>query len=302
VPLSPVSPFPCRSREQVTMNSEKPKSCLNSKLILEIINPSEGLYKRIPARCKSWSCPYCGPVNSRNLGKLLGEVLESYLDEHRPSGRKFRYTLKLASLTVPGEDFRQSHTPFEAQKLIRKALNLLLKKLRFNYGLEEYAWFIETKNGWPHVHLLLLGTQIVSLGIMRFINDAWLCLGMGRSEVGMVKFPNRAALYLTKYVSKFESKESASGCHLWGMSKKLRSRVSESRKLASINYTVLKVFRKNEDGTCGKLLWEIGSEVSLKRSLEDEHLEELLDFFDSKINKKGVQAYFWEDSRWSDVE
>lgn len=284
------------------MTTNKLKACPNTKLFLEIVNEDEGVHKTIPARCKGWSCPYCGPINSRNLGRLLAEVLESYLEEHRPLGRKYRYTLKLATLTPLGDEWRASHSPAEAQKLIRKALNVLLKKLRFHYGLEEYAWFVETKNGWPHVHLLLLGTQISSMGIMRFVNDAWLCLGMGRSEVKMVKSPGGVAGYLTKYITKSESKESASGSHLWGMSKKLRSRVVESRRLSSINFLVLKVFRKNDDGSMGGLLWERGSEFSLKQSLESEHLGELLDFFDSKISPKGEQLYFWNDTRWSDVE
>lgn len=281
---------------------ETPKACPHTKLLIDVLNTHDGSVKRIPARCKSWSCPYCGPVNSRNLGRLLGEVLESYLEEHRPTGRKYRYTLKLATLTVPGADWRSSHSPAEAQKLIRKALNGLLKKLRFHYGLEEYAWFIETKDGWPHIHFLLLGTQISSMGIMRFVNDAWECLGMGRSEVRMVKSPNGVSRYLTKYITKSETKQSSLGSHVWGMSKKLRSRVVESQKLSSIDYLVLKVFRKNDDGSCGKLLWERGSECSLKQSLEVEHLDELLDFFDSKISPKGEQLYFWSESRWSDVE
>jgi hypothetical protein len=272
------------------------KDCPNSKLILELVDDAGMTHKRIKARCKSWSCPYCGPINSRGLGRLLGEVLESYLDEHRPSGRKYRYTLKMATLTVPGEEWRASHAPYEAQKLIRKALNGLLRKLRFHYGLEEYSWVVETKDGWPHIHLLLLGTQISSMGVMRFVNDAWFCLGMGRSEVKMVKSPRGVSGYLTKYITKNESKETACGFHVWGMSKKLRSRVVEARKLSAINYQVVKVFRMNGDGSCGKLLWEVGAVLSLKQSLENENLQELLDFFDEKITPKGEQLYFWDDS------
>lgn len=271
------------------------KECPDSKLILEIVNEAEMKHKMIKARCKRWSCPFCGPINARNLGALLGAVLASYISENSAIGRAFRYTLKIVTLTVPGDDWRLSHTPEQAQELIREALKALLRKLRLHYDLEEYFQVIETKQGWPHVHLLLLGTGIAPPGIMRFINDAWSCLGMGRSEVKMVRSHKGISSYLTKYITKYESKESCHGMHVWSMSRKLRARVVEARKIASINYQVIRVFRKNSDGSCGRMLWEIGSPLNLHQSLESENLGELLDFFDSKKNE-GEQLYYWEEA------
>lgn len=270
--------------------------CPDSKLILELINEERNEHFNTPARCKKWGCPYCGPINSRNLGQLLAGVIADYQAENRLSGAKIRYTLKSVTLTCLGDDFRSTHDGKVTGKLMKKALNRLLAALRYHYGLEEYFWVVEYVDGYPHIHLLLIGSGISGKGVMRFINDKWLCLGMGRSEVKLVRSPGGVCHYFTKYISKSGSKSSVDGAHTWEMSKKLRSRVKETRELSSMQYTVVKVFRRNDDGSVGRLIWEVGGLVTLPAALEAERLEELSAYFQDKIIFKGKQAALWDDS------
>lgn len=270
--------------------------CPRSSLILECVRYDTGQHFHHPARCKQWSCPHCGPINSKNLGRLLAEVMDSYMAEHRLTGAKMRYTLKSVTLTPPGAFWRSIHGVDDAVKLLKKALKRLLALLKRHWCLEEYFWVMEFgQDGFPHIHLLILGTGISGKGIMRFINDSWECLGMGRSEVKLVKSSGGVCHYFTKYLCKAKQKGSADGSHVWGMSSKLRQRVKERKELASENYEVLRIFRKNEDGSCGSMLWEKGAGVTLLDALEKANLKELSEYFYSKQNQKGEQTYFWND-------
>lgn len=270
-------------------------SCPDSHLILECLHHDTERHFQHLARCKKWGCPYCGPINSRNLARLVTEAVGSYIDERRLTGAKLRYTMKSVTLTMLGEGFREICSTVEAAKLIKKALNRLLASLRKHYDLEEYFWVVEYTGGFPHIHLLILGTGIEGKGIMRFINEKWLCLGMGRSEVKLVRSLGGITHYFTKYLSKSGTKDSVDGSHTWGMSTKLRGRVLEARQLASVDYQVVKVFRRNLDGSKGSLIWEMGSGISLLDALEAANLKELSDFFTRKANGQGEQSYFWDD-------
>jgi hypothetical protein len=200
----------------------------------------------------------------------------------------------MVTLTVPGAEYRDTHTVEEAATDIKKALKALLEFLRREAGLEEYFWVCEEQSGgWPHIHLVVIGRGIAGKWIMRLINDKWACLGMGRSEVKLVKSVGGLTNYLAKYLSKPESKGGLKSQRVWSMSKRLRSRVKEKRKIASERYQVVGVYRRNEDGTRGELLWEIGSGVDLIEAIGKKNLQDCLDFFEGKKNKKGEQVYFY---------
>lgn len=271
--------------------------CPNTKLILEIVDDARDRHFSIPARCKSWGCEVCGPLNSRNLGRLLGSALDGYLEDHGLTSSKVRYTAKLVTLTCPGREWRGSRTLQEAYSDFSKALTSLLEYLRRHWSLEEYFKVIEFQDdGMPHAHVLILGTCISSKGIMRAINDAWECRGMGRAETKLVRSIKGASHYLTKYLSKSSQKNFfKKGARCWSMSARLRSRVKEQKEIYSINYTVVAVYKKNSDGSKGSLLWDITSVVGLDPALRIANEEKMIPHFKGKIIPKGVQAYIWTD-------
>lgn len=290
------SPFSLSSREQSdSLPFTKPNSIPCAHLVLEVLDHSKDKHYRMAARCKKWGCPYCGPINARNLSKNLSTALESYLEEGKLTKAKMRYTVKTVTLTCPGESFRDENMPAEAGRLIKKALKSLLKSLKDHYGMVEYFWVCEYQHDlYPHIHLLVLGQGIAGKGVMRFINDRWSCLGMGRSGVEVVRSVRGTSCYMTKYLSKSGQKDSVAGAHTWAMSRALQSRVVASRKLSAIDYQVVKIFRRNDDGSTGGLIWEVASGESFVDAMERQALHELLDFFDTKINAKGEQILLWE--------
>jgi len=227
---------------------------------------------------------------------LASEAIQSFIEEFGVLLPKQRYNSKSVTLTCPGEGWRGLHPPAEAARLHAKARKRLLDWLRKHYDLEEYFWVQEERDGFPHTHLLILGTGIAGKGIMKAINDKWECLGMGRSEVRLVKSLRGFCFYMSKYMSKAESKVAHDGAHLWGMSKKLRSRVHEQKKISSLEFEVVRVFRRNSEGTRGRVIWEQGETRSIAECLVDANLEALCDFFQDRQNGKGEQLLLWDDS------
>jgi hypothetical protein len=269
--------------------------CPNVSMVLDLLNHESEERKYVPARCKKWSCPYCCKVNSQNLGRLLSEAMDDYLSEYRENPGKMRYSCKMITLTVPGSEYRSSRSVETASEEIKIALKKLLEFLRREAGLEEYFWVCESQSGgWPHIHLVVIGRGIAGKWLMRLVNDRWSCLGMGRSEVRVVKSVGGLTNYLAKYLSKPESKSGAKSKRVWSMSKKLRSRVKEKRQMGSERYQVVGIYRRNEDGSRGALLWEAGSSDGLFEALARNNLQECLDFFEEKKNKRGEQTYFYD--------
>lgn len=271
-------------------------ACPNAKLVIEMVDSKSETVRWIAARCKKWSCPVCARINALNLGRLIGESLMAYIEERRQKNMAHKYELKLVTLTVPGEKWREENTRDEAARKIKKALKSLLEWLRREADLEEYVWVCEDQqDGWPHIHLVILGRGIAGKWIMRAINDRWCELGMGRSEVALVRKPIGVNVYLAKYLGKGEQKEDTKGMRAWSMSKKLRKRVKEKRELASERYTVVRIYARNSDGSRGKLIWEKGSGISLESALAAANLDECLDYFERKKNGGGQEQITFLD-------
>lgn len=254
--------------------------CPNSKIILDLVSDTTNQRFTVPARCKSWSCPYCSVINSRNLGSYLAEALASYLSERRLSEPKMRYTVKLVTLTVPGREFRALHTVQEAELMVKSALKGLLESLRRHYDLSEYFWVREyQQGGWAHIHLLILGAGISGKGVMRFINDFWECRGLGRAETALVRKINGVSRYLCKYLSKPSSKQcDIKGLRAFGISKKLSERVKASGRVSDSDYTVVAIYR-NEGGVPGEKLWAIGDASDWRKVFEESVLHALSQWF-----------------------
>lgn len=255
-------------------------SCPNAMMVLEVLDHKEQRHRFIQARCKRWTCPHCGKINSRNLGRLVGEAVQAYMDQIPVNSAKRRYLVKLVTLTVPGSEYRNRVGAADAHSYLKKSLDVLLKAIRRSAGAVEYLWVCEEQaDGYPHIHLLLMGPGIAGKWIMRFINDVWTCLGMGRSSVEMVRDVGGVGRYLAKYLSKEKSKADQKGKRVWSISRRLRAMVKEKRELSSERYQVVAVYARNADGSRGSCLWRVGDAMTIMEVLEASHLKQCLEFF-----------------------
>lgn len=270
--------------------------CPHCKLILEVVKDSEETRFAMRARCKSWDCEVCGPINSRNLGRLLGEAMTAYMAENDLTDPKLRYGAKLVTLTCPGDEWRDSRTVQERWDEFRKALTSELEYLRRHWGVKEYFKVVETqKDGTPHAHLIILGNSIASKGFMRAINDSWECRGMGRAETRLIRSLRGACHYVVKYLTKPTSKSGPKGKRCWSMSHELRRRVKENKEITSQEFTVIAVYKALSDGSRGSLVWSINSYCDLNAALRVYGEERSIPLFKGREIRPGVQVYIWSD-------
>lgn len=249
------------------------------------------------ARCKSWDCPVCGKINARNVARFLWEALDDYMRENDLSTAVARYTVKLVTLTCPGESWREARTPVQRRSEFDKALTSFLEYLRRHWDVEEYFKVIESQaDGTPHAHILILGKCIASKGIMRAINDAWECRGMGRAETRLVRSLKGACYYLVKYLTKpFQKSDGMKGKRCWSMSHKLRSRVQEKRSVSSIEFNVIAVYKLCSDGSCGAKIWEISDHFPFTTAMRATGHENEIDLFKLREGKRGKQLPLWTE-------
>lgn len=277
--------------------------CPNSKLNIEICDTENETHRTIPARCKRWICEVCASINSRNLGRLIHAAFGSWIDESRLNNAQLKYRMKMISLTVPGSVWRSVNGIDAALEQGTKSLKALLRGLRKDFKVEEYVWVLEEQSsGYPHWHLIVLGDGVVTKELMGYVNRFWdeRFGEPARSSVELVRSAKGSCFYLTKYLSKGSQKTRLEyeGYHRYGMSRALRSRVKEQKELGSERYEVIKVFRRNEDGSNGSLIWEKGCGYDLGDAFESaglgDSLQECLSFFKLKA-LQGEQKYFFQD-------
>lgn len=232
-------------------------------------------------RCGQWSCPFCAKQNADSLRRILSEALESYLAENDMTQPKMRYGVKLVTLTLPGSEWRKLYTVFESDKIIKKSLDSLIRRLRKKFGLRDYVWVRELQpSGYPHIHLLILGPEISGKGILDFIRQAWsVDMGMGNVDIQLVRTPRGVANYLVKYLTKGRA-EGANGYRIWTMSKDMRDRARKIKSDISAEVTIIRLGVLNFDGSYGRVVWEREGWIDWEGQQEKENLKKLLDFFD----------------------
>lgn len=244
----------------------------------------DGKEKRVilKLRCGQWSCPSCARDNATNLRRLLHESLESYLADHDMTDPKMRYGAKLITLTLPGLEWRKLHTIFESDKILKKCLDKLIRKLRKRYGLKDYVWVRELQpSGYPHIHLLALGPGIAGKDILDFVRQEWsVSMGMGNVDIQVVRTPRGVANYLVKYLTKGRA-DGANGYRVWTMSAGLRKRAGIIKAEYGKEVTLIRLGVLNDDGTMGRVIWEKNEWVDYEGEQEKRNLKILLDFFDS---------------------
>lgn len=148
--------------------------------------------------CGSWSCPYC---RNRNLKRLQYRIFNGEISK----GLDNIFGQKFLTLTCPGREYRESHTPLEAHEEMQKDFAKLIKALKKRHGDFFYIKVVEKhKDGFPHIHVLLSGTAIARKEIKEEIEELWRYkYGMGFCWIVLIKKGFRAGIkYITKYLVK----------------------------------------------------------------------------------------------------
>lgn len=172
---------------------------------------------KINIRCGRWDCPICGP---RKAKKVYSRVMKGqiYLTAKYP-GRNASYAVKLLTLTCPGLEYRALHTPDQAAREMQEAWSKLRKELSYIYGQFYFLRVLEAqKNGYPHLHVLMVGDAIASKNVYDDISRLWRELyGMGFMRINVVDSPEQAIKYVLKYL--FKSPDTFKGSRLFSNSK-----------------------------------------------------------------------------------
>lgn len=156
----------------------------------------------VPIRCNKWSCEDCGKKKRRQLyARVMSGQLAQAVDGFRP-----QYTHKLLTLTCPGKEYRERHTPQEALEDMSHKWSLTVRALKKRLGEFLFLRIVEQhKDGFPHFHVLLVGRTIVPKGILADFRRTWTDLhGMGNVDIQKNRLgsPMKAVRYLLKYLTK----------------------------------------------------------------------------------------------------
>lgn len=116
-----------------------------------------------------------------------------------------KYDWKLLTLTCPGKEFRESHTPGETLKLMARSWHKLITALR-KYGPVDYLRVVEAQqDGFPHYHVLLHGKGIAPRQTLQRIERLWAKYGFGFVRLNVLRDGHgirKAIGYVLKYLFK----------------------------------------------------------------------------------------------------
>jgi len=181
-----------------------PNSGFYGRVVVEL---GEGLWdeKLFFVRCKMWGCPFCAKVNASVLRFRVQKGVSAMYD--RLVGRvgfKVEYWFKFLTLTLPGSFYRSEHTPDQGEADLKRSFSKLVTSLRRDGREFEYLWVQEWVNGYPHLHVLLIGPGIAGKDVLGRIENLW----RSRYGMGFVKIKKLSkglsglVWYLTKYMTK----------------------------------------------------------------------------------------------------
>lgn len=178
----------------------------------------KGYYKQIQAgiRCNTWGCPECRPRKAR---LLVDRAQNGNIGNYQSAGFRSRYDCKLLTLTCPGADYRQKtdnpHTvnytggnePDIAYRKMLKDFNKLMTAVRKSRkGDLHYIRVVERhRDGYPHLHVVLVGSAVRPKDILAQIQNLWMGYGQGRvwlTASKRLQSVRHAIFYALKYLSK----------------------------------------------------------------------------------------------------
>lgn len=228
----------------------------------------DGRREVLSARCKSWSCPYCAPINAKKLRHSITDSI-----------RQLRPTMALfATLTASGGD-RSSQATYDA---IRLAWPKIRQWILRHYGPCEYALIYERhKSGAYHAHIVLIWLYTpywpkLSRRIKRDLKDNGPRWGIGRqADAQMIRDGvDGVVKYVAKAVVNYMGKDSTS----------TKDGLKRGARLYYLSAGIKAVF-SDDIGAGG---WAIGSPVTLDEvltvevySLQESRLLNSDDFTDS---------------------
>jgi hypothetical protein len=149
-------------------------------------------------RCKRWCCELCTPFNHRRVKRAARDG--------KPN--------TFLTLTVSPKRYS---SPDAAARDLKNAWLNLRRRMQKSFAMERppfIAIFERTKQGWPHLHILMR---------CRFISQRWYSANMGELigapivDVRFIQDASRVAAYVAKYVSK--APEAFNHCKRWWRSK-----------------------------------------------------------------------------------
>ena len=252
------------SNNETDNKESKVEYCPNSFTYADILIQKDSLeqFKRVRVRCKSWECPYCKKINQFILKKQLFYAFNAISLETIKDGFRPEFYYKFLTLTVPGTDYRETHTPDQAEIEMKENFNRLRTALKKKVGDFEYFWVCEKQeDSYPHLHVVLIGASIAHKGLLGQIRSLWEDrYGMGYVKINVIRGGLKS---ICSYVSKYATKDMSSGKFKknYCMSKRIASLMKEAREKESVNFTVLEYGRieKNPDGTENFIpLWKLG--------------------------------------------
>jgi len=148
---------------------------------IAVFNPEDRSLTICPVRCKTWTCPTCGPVLARLWAKRIADA--------KPQ--------RMITLTCDHGHFPRPDLAYDAMKA---ALTQLVRLIRKVIGPIQYAavWEVH-QDGYPHLHLAHKGTFIPQ----KWLSKAWDNLGIGPIvDIRKVTTGKAAAVYMAKYMTK----------------------------------------------------------------------------------------------------
>jgi len=154
-------------------------SCRDGAVL--ILDLGTNAIRIIPARCKQWHCPRCGP--------RLRDLWAQRIADARPK--------RFITLTCQHGRFV---SPRHAYLAMKRALPKLIALIRRKIGPLEYCavWELHL-SGWPHLHLAALGSYVPKA----FISACWDRLGLGpNTDIRSIHTRRGAARYVSKYITK----------------------------------------------------------------------------------------------------
>ncbi|MBC2734078.1 MAG: replication endonuclease [Desulfobacteraceae bacterium] len=224
-----------KNNSKFRQKREKPK-CPNTRNYVEYADMDNKRVKFVPVSCKQWHCPVCGPRRLRELRSRARKAFTNILKHVEVKGFRKKYAIKMLTLTWPGRDRRNPSSSLiprpeycgedtieDAHREIKRNWNRLRTALKGKLGWFDQLWVVEPQqDGYPHLHVLLVGKNVVPKSILPEIRRLW-CdkYGMGNVDLKPTRYfndVNHAVNYITKYLTKAPSRL-PKGLRLFGASK-----------------------------------------------------------------------------------
>lgn len=181
-------------------------------------------------RCKRWSCDLCNPFNHRRIKRCAREG--------KPS--------TFLTLTVNPARYA---SPDEAARDLKNAWVNLRRRMQKSFAMDRPAFiaiFEATKQGWPHLHILMR---------CRYISQKWFSANMADLigapivDVRFIQDVGRVSAYVAKYISK--APEAFAHCKRWWRSKDYQLEKEEGEPFRRFSPHVSEF-----TGSIGEFLWK----------------------------------------------